>query len=129
MQEMRVRSLRQEDPWRRKWQPLPVFFPGKSHGQRSLESYSPWGHKRVRHDLATETMPTIHTLLFYSSLHPPCPGIFGHFDSVIIGLCFLKDSDNLIGWTFSTSPVSITFQTLIFSILAASQKCSLTMNK
>ena len=26
---------------RRKWQPTPVFFPGKSHGQRSLASYSP----------------------------------------------------------------------------------------
>ena len=32
-------------PWRRKWQPTPVFLPGKSHGQRSLGSYSPWGHK------------------------------------------------------------------------------------
>ena len=32
-------------PWRRKWQPTPVFLPGKSHGQRSLEGYSPWGHK------------------------------------------------------------------------------------
>ena len=32
-------------PWRRKWQPTPVFLPGKSHGQRSLTGYSPWGHK------------------------------------------------------------------------------------
>ena len=32
-------------PWRRKWQPTPVFLPGKSHGQRSLADYSPWGHK------------------------------------------------------------------------------------
>ena len=31
-----------------------IFFPGKSHGQRSLVGYSPWGHKRVRHDLATK---------------------------------------------------------------------------
>ena len=29
-------------PWRRKWQPTTVFLPGKSHGQRSLASYSPW---------------------------------------------------------------------------------------
>ena len=35
-------------PWRREWQPTPVFFPGKSHGQRSLASYSPRGH-RVEH--------------------------------------------------------------------------------
>ena len=32
-------------PWRRKWQPTPVFLPGESHGQRSLVGYSPWGHK------------------------------------------------------------------------------------
>ena len=32
-------------PWRRKWHPTPVFLPGKSHGQRSLEGYSPQGHK------------------------------------------------------------------------------------
>ena len=32
-------------PWRRKWQPTPVFLPGKSHGQRSLVGYSPWGYK------------------------------------------------------------------------------------
>ena len=31
-------------PWRRKWQPTPVFLPGKSHVQRSLAGYSPWGH-------------------------------------------------------------------------------------
>jgi len=32
-------------PWRRKWQPTPVFLPGKSHGWRSLAGYSPWGRK------------------------------------------------------------------------------------
>ena len=31
--------------WRRKWQPTPVFLPGKFHGQRGLVSYSPWGLK------------------------------------------------------------------------------------
>ena len=29
--------------WRRKWQPTPGFFPGESHGQRSLVGYSPRG--------------------------------------------------------------------------------------
>ena len=32
-------------PWRRAWQPAPVFLPGESHGQRSLVGYSPWGCK------------------------------------------------------------------------------------
>ena len=31
----------------RKWQPTPVFLPGKSHGQRSLVGYSLWGHKEL----------------------------------------------------------------------------------
>ena len=43
-----------EIPWRRKWQPTPVFLPGKSHRQRSLVGYSPQGHKRVQHDLVTK---------------------------------------------------------------------------
>ena len=41
------------DPWigkiprRRKWQPVAVFLPGKSHRQRSLVGYSPWGGKKL----------------------------------------------------------------------------------
>ena len=31
--------------WRRQWQPTPVSLPGKFHGQRSLEGYSPWARK------------------------------------------------------------------------------------
>ena len=42
-----TQSLGWEDPWKRKWQPTPVFLPGKSYGQRSLVSYSPWGHKKL----------------------------------------------------------------------------------
>jgi len=34
-------------PWRRAWLPTPVFLPGKSHGQRSLAGYSPWGRKEL----------------------------------------------------------------------------------
>ena len=32
-------------PWRREWQLTAVFLPGKSHGQRSVVGYSPWGRK------------------------------------------------------------------------------------
>ena len=45
MQETWVQSLGWEEPWRREWQPTPVFLPGESHGQRSLVGYSPWGPK------------------------------------------------------------------------------------
>ena len=34
-------------PWRRAWQPTPVFLPGESLGQRSLAVYSPWGCKEL----------------------------------------------------------------------------------
>ena len=42
-------------PWRRKWQPTPVFLPGKSHGHRSLVGYSPWwGSQRAWYDWMTK---------------------------------------------------------------------------
>ena len=49
--------------WRRKWQPTPVFLPGKSQGQRSLAGCSPWGH---------EELDTTERLHFHFSL--PCIG-------------------------------------------------------
>ena len=33
-------------PWRRKWQPTPVFLSGEFHGQMSLVGYSFWCHKQ-----------------------------------------------------------------------------------
>ena len=47
MQETQVPSLDQEDPWRRECLPTPVFLPGEFHRQRSLASYSSWGHKET----------------------------------------------------------------------------------
>ena len=49
------------NPWvgkicRRKWQPTPVFLPGKSHGQRNLVGYSPWGCKE------SDTTEQLHSL-------------------------------------------------------------------
>ena len=48
---------------RRQWQPTPVFFPGKSHGRRSLVGCSPWGHLES---------DTTERLYFHFSL--PCIG-------------------------------------------------------
>ena len=45
MQEMQAQPWVGKTPWRRKWQPTPVFLLGKSHGQRSLMGYSPWSRK------------------------------------------------------------------------------------
>ena len=44
-QETQVRSPGGDDPWRRAWQPTPVFLSGESHGLRSMVGYSPWGRK------------------------------------------------------------------------------------
>ena len=55
-----------------RWQPTLVFLPGKSHGQRSLVGYSPWGC-RVRHDWVTNTHT--HT--------EQCNMIIKHIESII----------------------------------------------
>ena len=49
-------------PWRRKWQPTPVFLLEKPHGQRSLVGYSPCGH-RVGHDSAAEHARVVSALV------------------------------------------------------------------
>ena len=56
--------------WRRKWQPAPWFLPGKSHGQRSMVGYSPWGQKRVSHDLATKQQQGIVSITALCTLQP-----------------------------------------------------------
>ena len=50
-----VGSLDLEDPWRRAWQHMPVSWPGKSHGQRSLADYSP----SVQFSLVAQSCPTL----------------------------------------------------------------------
>ena len=37
-------------PWRREWQPTPVFLPGESHEQGAWRATDQWGSQRVRHD-------------------------------------------------------------------------------
>ena len=49
-------------PWRRKWQPTPLFLPGEFHGQRSLASYSPWGCKE------SDTTEQLNALTSFTSL-------------------------------------------------------------
>ena len=44
-------------PWRKKWQPTPVFLPGKFCGQRSLVGYGSWGCKEL--DMTERTQHTL----------------------------------------------------------------------
>ena len=55
MQEMHVQSLGQADTLEK--QPTPVFLPGKSHEQQNLAVYSPWGRKKIGHDLVAKQQP------------------------------------------------------------------------
>ena len=53
-------------PWRRSWQPTPVFLPEKLHGQRSLAGYNPWGRKEpdtAEHIGNRNVYPTRHWVL------------------------------------------------------------------
>ena len=62
------------------WQPIPVSLPGESHGQRSVEGYSPWGHNESDMTEATQhtcmhiCLPIIRFsrtgAMFYSSSEP-----------------------------------------------------------
>ena len=54
MQETWVQSLGREDPLEKEWQPTPVFIPGESHGQRSLEGHK--GHRVIK----SQTQPSDH---------------------------------------------------------------------
>ena len=51
---LRFSSSVEKIAWRRAWHSTPVFLPGEFHGQRSLAGYSPWGFKRLGHNLVTK---------------------------------------------------------------------------
>ena len=53
-------------PWRRKWQPTPVFLPGESHAQRRLEGYSPCNLKESDMTECACTYACIDFLNFHS---------------------------------------------------------------
>ena len=54
MQETQVQSLGWKDLLKEEMATTPVFLPRKFHGERSIAGYSPWGHKRLQHELATK---------------------------------------------------------------------------
>ena len=70
-------------PWRRAWQPIPVFLPGKFHGQRSLAGCTPWGHKESD---TTEHM----SINFFEILF--CELSFGFMMKFSIVIAFASDS-------------------------------------
>ena len=76
-------------PWRRKWQPTPVFLPGKSHGQRSLVGYSPRGCKES--DMTKQLTHTwvYHRLVIHSSVngHLGCVHFLAIINNAVKNIC------------------------------------------
>ena len=58
--------FKMQEAWRRKWHPTPLFLPGESHGQRSLEGYSPRGLKES--DTSEPLSLPLHGMIFKSKL-------------------------------------------------------------
>ena len=94
---LRFHPCLQKTLWRRKWQPISIFLPGKSHEQRSLLGFNPWWPKRVQHDWVTKHA---------SSLHCPAPS-FSAFLNLSDFLWYLEtlklfsDFTNLSSFFFS----------------------------
>ena len=82
-------------PWRRKWQPTPVFLPGKSHGQRSVAGYSPWGHKES--DTKPKTTTTIIQRNIFIVIFPRVRP--GWLLTTLGNYAFIKFIDNFIHLT------------------------------
>ena len=97
MQETHVRSLGQEDPWRRQWQPTPVFLPGESHGQRSLAGCSPRGR---RESDTTEQLVLRHRLW---SLPQTREGKYGDLKEPVLSL--LTSLSKMLNWVHSNKKI------------------------
>ena len=64
--------------WRRKWQPTPVFLPGKFYGRRILVGYSPWSHREsdMTERLNHQQCPFPARLLSLELAHALCVSVF-----------------------------------------------------
>ena len=98
IQESKEMRWERDDPWvrkgleRKKWQPISVFLPRESHGQRRLVGYSPWSLKEL--DM-TEATHHVHVQLIYSALLVSCIQYsdlkaFYFFNSLYFIICYYK---------------------------------------
>ena len=62
VQEIRFDPWVGKIPWKREWQPTPVFVPGESYREKSLAGYSPRGHKEsaITEQLTLPLLPSSH---------------------------------------------------------------------
>ena len=78
-----------QDPLEKDMATTPVFLPGKSHGERSLTGYNPWGRKRVRHNLAIKEQNTYVIIINICQLDRPSLSIIQS-----LSVCFQLDNKN-----------------------------------
>ena len=78
-----------EIPWSGKWQPTPVFLPGKFHRQGSLVGYSPWGCKES--DKTESAWVCVHTCT-HTHTHPTHTYTHKYSDICIAPEMFFTDS-------------------------------------
>ena len=83
-------------PWRKAWQPTPVFLPGESHGLRSLVGYRPSGHKGSDMTEVTERSTAHSTCTGCRRLNPKSIhfsfflfSALGFFNHEYFSFCFL----------------------------------------
>ena len=78
-----------KNPWRRKWQPTPVFLPGESHGQRSLSGSSSWGHKEsyMTKWLSMHVLPQGHYMYLYSRFLLSLINVYNFYNCKILCRC------------------------------------------
>ena len=101
--------------WRRKWQPTPVFLPGKSHVQRNSVGYTPWGQKEL--DTTKEQQKELRLNLL--SLHPTDSSYLNRYLSILLKnqrerfllACFLHSLPSFLHYTSIWLPTKC--QTLI----------------
>ena len=100
--------------WSRKWQPTSLFLPGKSHAQRSLAGYSPWGHKsriwlsthsRIQHSTVKQFFSN-KIIIVRSQGQTGLPNVDSVSKSAFsqMSLHFLTEEHNMFIWTGPTIP-------------------------
>ena len=99
MWETWVQFLGREDPLEKEMASTPVLLPGKSHGQRSLVGYSPWGRKESDTTDFTFTSLKVRRLRGWEGYRELSVGTESRFRRA---WCLLLDWDSLLLWSSST---------------------------